>query len=43
MTHRGGKEGSERRRGIGENEKAADDGIIGHSMEVFQLSEIDNA
>ena len=43
MIRRGGKEASERRSGIGEDERAAGDGAIGHSMEAFQFGKIGSA
>ena len=42
MTHRRGREASERKRRIGQDEKAVGDGTTSHSMEVFQLGDIGN-
>ena len=43
MTRRGGKEDSERRRGIWEGREAAGDDATGRSVEAFQFGEIGSA
>ena len=40
MTRRGGKEASEKRRGIGEGREAAGDGATGRSVGAFQFGKI---
>ena len=42
MTHRGGKDDSERRSGIGAGREAAGDGATSRSVEAFQFGDIGN-
>ena len=43
MTRRGGREASDRKNGIGENEKQPVMARLSHSAEAFQFGDIGNA